>query len=158
MSLKIKTLGELVHRTSVSIASDDSSQSFKGGEFVQINGDYEAEQVTAGETPTLLWQVFQDTYGRMDRLGTGKLTAVYGVYFADIDLYDVSSGSYTNGMDLTAKWCTTTDSDDEAATGCFVSPASSGDLVVAKCMCPPNSSPRGDGWMRIQTVTPYTYA
>ena len=102
MSLKIKTLDELVHRTSVTITHDDSGKEFKGAEWVQINGDYEAEQVTAGDTASLLWCVFQDTYGRMDRLGTGKLTAVYGIYFADIDLYDVSSGNYTNGMDLTA--------------------------------------------------------
>ena len=156
--LKIKTLGELVHRTSVTIAADDSALEFKGAEFTQINGDYEAEKVETADTPTLLWQVFQNTYGRMDRLGTGKLTAVYGIYFADIDLYDVSSGSYTNGMDLTARECTTTDSDGTAATGCFISPAVAGDLVVAKCMCPPSSSPRGDGWMRIQTVSQYTLA
>jgi hypothetical protein len=158
MSLKIKTLGELVHRTSVSIAATCATDEFKGSEFVQINGDYNAEKVGEGDTPTLLWQVFQDTYGRMDRLGTGKLTAVYGIYFADIDLYDVSSGSFANGMDLTVKYCTTTDYNGTEATGCFVSPATSGDLVVAKCMCPPNSSPRGDGWMRIQTVSQYTYA
>ena len=156
MSLKVKTLDELIHRTSVSIATDDANEEFYGAEFVQINGDYEAEKVGALDTPTLLWQVFQNTYGRMDRLGTGKLTAVYGEYFADIDLYDVSSGSYTNGMDLTAKYCTTTDSDGNAVSGCFVSPATEGDLVVAKCMCPPSSSPRGDGWMRIQTVAQHT--
>ena len=158
MTLKIKTLDELVHRTSVSIATSCASLEFYGGEFVNINEDYQVEKVLGGDDLTVVWQVFQDTYGRYDKLGTGKVTVVYGFYFADIDVYDGTPAvAWYNGQVLTAAYKTVTDSNGNTCTGSFVTPAVATDTAVALCMCPPGHCPRGDDWMRIQVVSTYAY-
>lgn len=157
MSIKIKTLDELIHRPSVSIASNSAAFEFYGGEFININEESEVEKLLPGGELTIPWVVFQDTFGRYDRLGTGKVTVVYGFYFADIDVYDGTPATpWFNGQQLTASYMEVTDSNGRACTGAFVTPAVQGDVVVARCMCPPGSSPRGDGWMRILVVSPYT--
>jgi len=155
MSLKIKTLGELVHRTSVTL--HDADAELIGGEFAMVNGDFEVEEWGSATAPVVgtddgvFWQVFQSTNGRMDRLGTGKATLVYGTYFADVDVY--CDDTFAAGDELTIKEETVTDSNGDSVTGSFVAPAASLDLVVAKCICP--ESPRGAGWMRIQTCSQY---
>lgn len=158
MTLQIKTLDELVHRTSVTIDAASADLEFYGGEFVNINEDYEVEKILAGGDITVPWQVFQDTYGRYDRLGTGKVTVVYGFYFADIDVFDGTPAvAWFNGQVLTAEYKTVTDSNGNTCTGAFVTPAVAGDIAVALCICPPGHCPRGDDWMRIQVLSPYEY-
>jgi len=141
---------------SLSLPLADTADEFISGEFVNWNGEGEAEkmdEVGAGETAVCRC-VFHNTRGRSDRLGTDKVTILDGEYLAEIDVYDDSSGDFNNGDWLTVANMTIT-RDGVAYTGGFLTPAETGETVWAQCIVPPGGVARGDEYMLVKMLSPF---